>query len=68
MQASGFRKHEPSFSISCLCLWLSGYLSIQEHVMLMITNLIEPRKGKLMLNHLTGKNCPEVCIVLLDTY
>ena len=27
--------------------------------MFMITNLIEPRMGKLMLNHLIGKNCPE---------
>ena len=31
----------------------------------MITNLIQPRMGKLMLNHLIGNTCPEFCNGLL---
>ena len=34
--------------------------------MLMITNLIETRIGKLILNHLNGNNGPEFCDELLD--
>ena len=36
--------------------------------MLMITNLIEPRKGKLFLNHLIENLCPEFRNGLLDSY
>ena len=36
--------------------------------MFIITNLIEPRMGKLILNHLTGNNCPEFHNGLLDSY
>ena len=35
--------------------------SIQVYVMIMIINLIEPRIGKVILNHLTGNNCLEFC-------
>ena len=34
--------------------------------MFMIPNLIEPRMGKLIHNHLTGNNCPEFRNGLLD--
>ena len=34
----------------------------------MITNLIEPRMGKLILNYLIGNNCPEFCDGILDSY
>ena len=34
--------------------------------MFMITNLIELRMGKLMLNHLIVNNCPELRDGLLD--
>ena len=34
----------------------------------MITNLIEPRMGKLILNHLTGNNCQELCNGPPDSY
>ena len=34
----------------------------------MITNLIEPRMWKLILNHLIGNNCPEFRNGLLDSY
>ena len=36
--------------------------------MSVITNLIDPRIRKLILNHLTGNNCPEFCNGFLDTY
>ena len=36
--------------------------------MLMITNLIEPRMGKLILSHLIVNNCPEFRNGLLDSY
>ena len=36
--------------------------------MFMITNSIKPRIGKLILNNLTGNNCPEFCNGLLDSY
>ena len=36
--------------------------------MFMITNLIEPPKKKLILNHLIGNNCPEFRNGLLDSY
>ena len=32
-----------------------------KYVMFIITNLIEPRMGKLMVNHLIGNGCPEFC-------
>ena len=34
----------------------------------MITNLIKPRIRKLILNHLTGNNCPEFPNGLLDSH
>ena len=34
----------------------------------MITNMIEPRIRKLILNHLIGNNCPEFYNRLLDSY
>ena len=34
----------------------------------MITNLIEPRMGKVILNHLIENNCPEFHSGLLGTY
>ena len=34
----------------------------------MITNLIEPCMGKMILNHLTGNNCPEFLNGLLRSY
>ena len=37
-------------------------------VMFMITNLIKPRIGKLILTHLIGNNCPEFRNGLLDCY
>ena len=36
--------------------------------MFMITNLIEPRMGKLILNNLIGNNCPEFYNGLLESY
>ena len=36
--------------------------------MFMITNLIELRREKLILNHLIGNNCPEFPNGLLDSY
>lgn len=41
---------------------------MQIYVMFIITNLIEPRIGKLILNYLTGKNRSELCNGLLDSY
>ena len=41
---------------------------IQVYVMLMITNLIEPCMGKLILNHLIGNICSEFRNGLLDSY
>ena len=34
----------------------------------MATNLIEPCMGKLILNHLTGNNCPDFRKEDLDSY
>ena len=36
--------------------------------MFMITNLIEPRMGKLILNHLIGNNRPEFRNGFMDSY
>ena len=38
------------------------------YVMFMVTNLIEPRTRKLILNHLIGNNCPEFRDGPLDSY
>ena len=35
---------------------------------MMITNLIELRMGKLILNHLLGNTCPEFCSGVLDSW
>ena len=39
-----------------------------KYVMLVITNVIELRMGKLILNHLIGNNYPEFRNGLLDSY
>ena len=39
-----------------------------KYVMLVITNVIELRMGKLILNHLIGNNYPEFRSGLLDSY
>ena len=35
---------------------------MQIYVMFIITNLIEPRMGKLILNHLIENSCPELAM------
>ena len=49
-----------------LAAYASGYLSVRVYVMFMITNLIELRVEKLILNHLNGNNCSEFRNGLLD--